>query len=282
MRLSSLEWNEYFARNCKLCNGAKYQTVNGARFVCPCQIKASYKYRLESIEVTPPELKYLDWKDFTGQITSGGVVVGSLNPDAAVRAKRQALSYCFGSFDESVLSDRRNTSQISKRLRPGNNVVIGGPRGSGKSLLACLIIKEVIRWSFYHRKDLTFKWVKYSNLQKLATWDSNVVDEYRKHVDYGALSSLSACDFLVIDGVGFVRGEKPPDLHALNTVFGARELEGLPVITVCSSDFLESLRRPDMHKAITDRLGEAFLSLATDSRNTVIELSLHEVEHATV
>jgi DNA replication protein DnaC len=218
-------------------------------------------------------LKYLDWPNFTGQIKSGGMTVGSLSPESAIKAKKQALTYCFGCTDEPV---NRSKSMIGTRLFNGNNLIIGGPKGCGKSLLACLVLKEVLYYSYSRNKDITIKWLKYGDLVEIARWDSHV------DIDSTKIMALMDTHFLVIDGLDFAHGghNAKPDLHSLNRLFSARQVRQLPTILICSKRFLEALQKPEQYSYLEDRMGEEFVSLATDGRNTIIKLDVQEVSNA--
>ena len=275
MRLPYEAFTEYFAKRCKLCNGAKRVKVNGVWASCSCQYYATIRYRLEQIPITPPSLKYKTWSDFTGEIRDVNAkgeteIVGQLDTSAFVAAKQKAMQYCFGTADPAVLNDRENRVIVHKHARDGQNVIISGPKQTGRSLLGLLVLREVIFASTLHRLNLDFRWVKASEILHAARWDEN------KAIDHDHLDELANVDFLVIDGVelqkqGYGHTGRA-DSISLDVFFGERRGSNLPTIVICSDEFLACSRSRQYVDLIERSWGSEFVELVTEPTNVVIEL----------
>lgn len=263
------DWCDLFANRCEVCSGTKFVKQNNVNRVCSCQLKATIKYRFEQIEVTPNSLKYKDWPDFTGVISDGGVIVGRLRIASALNARKKALGYCFSKPTIQATQNRDKYSIIHKHSSSGKNIIIAGDRFSGKTLLAALILKEVVWASAIRGLDLSFKWVKSSNFITAARWDNE------RPVDYDYLMYLQSIRFLAIDGIDNFSEyghTGPPDIITMNSFFADRRMSGMPLILVCSLKFSRMLGDEKYHMDIKRTWGEDFLSLATDRNNVFIEL----------
>jgi hypothetical protein len=42
--------------------------------MCICQRKATASFRYNNIPISPPELKYKEWDDFTGELKSNNLI----------------------------------------------------------------------------------------------------------------------------------------------------------------------------------------------------------------
>ena len=270
-KLKYINYCNYYSSKCNICNGNKYVISKGTRNTCKCQYIATIKYRFDKIDIKPPELKKLSWSDFTGEIMekspdSGKIeVVGFNDIDKVVKAKEKAMNYCFGDADFSLLNDRRKNSIIPLRYKTSSNLIIYGPHKSGKSLLATIIIKEIVYSSVYH--NLSFEWIKMMELIHAARWDNN------KLIDYGNIDKWEDVSFLIIDEVEMLRGghNTPPDIIILNNFFSNRHYNQ-PTILILSKGLMGDCRDKFRSQIVKDKFGSEFYSLVMDTDNTFIEL----------
>ena len=267
-----LDYCRYYASKCNVCKGDKRLWKDDAWYSCGCQYIATVKYRFDRIRIYPPSLKYLSWKDFTGEIKevskSGKLeITDHLEPAAILQAKRNAMQYCFGSTDPAVLKNRPKNSIIYKRFLSGKNVIIAGSKQTGKSLLATLILKEVVHASVQNQVDMSFEWIKGTDLFHAARWDTS------KDVDYDSLYEWADVSFLVIDGLGMSRGghTSPPDVIAFNRLFGSRHYEK-PTIIITTDSFVRECQDSLRSSLVVDKLGEELHSLMIDKDNILIDL----------
>jgi len=273
-KLESTDYCSYYASKCKECKGARRVWKNDIWMACGCQYIASVKWRFEQIDVFPPSLKYLSWKDFTGDIKAvhGGKsqISNQLDMSTFIHAKKEVLKYCFNSSDISVLDDRQNKSAIFERYAAGDNIIISGSKKTGKSLLATLILKEVVYASVSTKNDLSFEWISWNELLEAARWDTD------KPINSEQLYLWSDIDFLVIDGIARQGGHTtPPDLVALNSFFVRRR--HLPTIIVASTLFVYDCRHPIRSQGVEYKFGSELLSLISGSNNFMLAL-LNTVE----
>ena len=273
--MSKLSYDDihiYYANKCSICKGKKRVFYDEVWTVCGCQHIATARWRLEQIQVYPDNLKYKDWSDFTGLIKDKSTTVGRLNPASALEAKNKAMKYCFGSDDPNAVKDRRNTLKVQDHISDGQNVIIAGGRGSGRSLLACLILKEVIYATSYFNLRLDYKWIKANSLISAARWDGE------RPINHDFLDDIQAQHFLVVDGIDLPQGghNNPPDMVALNLMFYYRKLYQHPTIIVCSDTFWAAVTEQKYEQGLIKRWGEEFFELINDPGNLVIELIKEE------
>ncbi len=263
--LSYVDYCQYYALKCEICKGEKRVLHSGIWTSCVCQHTATVKWHLEQFDVSPPDLKYKSWDDFVG--TDGTT---RLTDASFISAKQKALQYCFGSSDPDVIKDRRKNLIVHRHCQDGQNVIITGEAGTGKTLIAVLIIKEVAYACRTHNLKLNFKCIKSPFLQDAARWDSD------KNLDHQLLDDLAEVNFLVLDEVEEYRegGHKtsPPDIIALNVLFGIRQMNSLPTIVICTGRFWAEVNHPRYHEAVSRRWGREFVSLMSNPRNAIIEL----------
>lgn len=264
-KLTYSDYADYYANKCKFCKGAKRVQVNNVWTGCICQHSASLKFQFEQFEIDPPELKYKSWEDFDGFVSGSQV----LDQHMLVNAKQKALQYCFGSKESSATKNRRNNLIVHNHLKDGQNVVITGDSGTGRSLIAALIIKEVAHANMIHGLSMTFKSIKSYDLSVAAQWDSG------KPVDYEMLNDLAVVDFLVVDKVDRLpeRGHhtNPPDHNVMNWFFGTRIKDNLPTIVICSSRFWSDIVSKQ-YEVIRAQWGDPFVSIMRDPQNVVIDI----------
>lgn len=270
--LSYADLRLYYASQCPICKG-KQSVVDkgGIRRECSCQKQARQKWRLEQIQIRPEELKLKSWSDFNGTIKVLDVVIGHLTLDSALEAKNKAFDYCFKqAYDPELLKNRSKNLKIHEHLDDGQNLIIIGEEGSGKSFLGLLVLKELIYASGFLQRDLEYRWVESYDLIHAATWQT--MGGYGKAVDDEFLDFLTDLDFLFLDGVDTQkRGHnRPPDHYALDKLFGSRRTENLPTVVTCSKNFwkLTALRRDSVQQIY----GDQFLEILLDESNVVIEL----------
>jgi DNA replication protein DnaC len=259
---SYADYSYYYASRCLTCAGKKYAEVNGIKTACACQNLATTKYRLEQFEVYPSDLKYKSWDDFRGVDESGE---NKLTDVSFISAKQKALKYCFSS---SSVKDRKSNLIVHSHLKDGQNVIISGDGGSGKTLIAMLIIKEVAYACQMFNLDISFKYIKTCEIQSAASWDN------KKQKDHGFLEDVQEYDFLVIDSVEMPMGHtSPPDSHAMDNVFRYRKFYSKPTIIVCSKEFYRNTQKEVYRHRVMNYWGSEFLSLFMDTRNLHIELN---------
>jgi len=274
-KLSYKNLQSHYSSECKLCNGVQSIVNNNIRYECLCQKMARQKWSLEQVKIRPNSLKYKDWKDFNGTIEANGEIVGNLTIESALAGRDKAFLYCFGSvFDAKLLKNRSFHLHVHNHIYDGQNIIITGDSGSGRSLLAVLILKEVICASSFLSRSLDYRWVETYNLIDAARWTNS--SNSNKGVDHDYLDHISGLDFLFLDGVGVqTRGHNyPPDHFALDKLFGHRRSEGLPTILNCSKNLwkLVSGRNPQGADGIHRIYGNQFVEILQDSNNVIIDL----------
>ncbi len=277
------QYCEYFASQCPRCKGLKRVLRDNEWTSCVCQHIANVKWRFEQIRLQPPELKYHNWSDFNGvtrkrssdgRMEPSGVIEGMSAGTAAriaQEARSKAMRYCFDTDDCEAVKDRefrRQHSLIHKRSLSGENVVIAGSNRSGRSLLAALILKEVVKASIDSGRLYTFGWVNNVDLVRAAQWALN------KPVDYNLISEWTELDFLFIDNF-----HAPRDRIAnLDNLFFDRRCQQRPTIVTCSDQFLEGCYDQPMKEVNSGRvrqmLGDEALNFMLNPSNVEIKLCL--------
>lgn len=271
----------HYASTCKLCKGA--QSVVGAdniRRECSCQKLARQKWRLEQVKIRPSSLKYKNWADFNGTIEAYDEIVGNLTVESALAGRDKAFRYCFESpYSPELLQSRSLHLRVQRHVSDGQNVVITGDSGSGRSLLSVLILKEVICASSLLSSGLDYRWVEAYDLVDGARWSN--IGSSQKGIEYDYLDHLSGLDFLFLEGVGIqTRGHNsPPDHFVLDKLFGNRRSMRLPTILTCSKDLwkLATGRNPRGRDEVHKIYGNQFLEILQDSNNVMIELEKENV-----
>lgn len=271
-KLSHTDYCDYYASKCKKCNGAKRVRVDKGWVSCHCQHVATLKYRFEQFEIYPPTLKYKSWTDFCGYSDGGNQ---RLTPASFVEAKSKAFAYCFGSGHlpqnyENILKERSKHLIVHKHCRDGQNVVIVGDRGSGRTLIAALIIKEVAHACMIKNLDIGFKYINANDILSAARWDNS------KSIDHDFLNEICDTEFLVIDQIDLPppRGHhtNPPDCVAINKLFADRVLFCYPTIAICSTSFWSQIMNPRYMESVVEQWGREFVSLLKHENNVVVEL----------
>lgn len=262
---------QLYAHECKFCAGVKSITdADGIRRECTCQKLARQKWRLEQVKIRPDSLKYKGWSDFNGTIEDNGQIIGNLVLESAVDGRNKAFRYCYG----IPYTTGKLPIHVHKHVSDGQNVIITGDNGSGRSLLAVLILKEVIRASSLLTDALEYRWIETFDLIDAARWTINGSAD--KGVDHDYLDHVSGLDFLFLEGVGLqTRGHNyPPDHFALDKLFGYRRSMRLPTIMTCSKDLWKLLtgRNPRGREEVQKIYGNQFLEMLLDSNNVMIEL----------
>jgi len=260
---------KYYADRCKRCYGKKRITIDGVNKVCSCQLKATIKHRIDSIEIYPDSLRYKKWSDFTG-IIGDDKITGQLNLESVSKALYSALSYCFNVNDIKLIHKRKKHLTIQRHLSDGQNIIISGDKNSGKTMLAALILKEVAYACVVHGINMDFKWIKFADFFDAARWTNN------KSINNDYLDYLSSIDFLSIDGIDKPDSghNNPADMYSLNSFFGYRNVFNKPIIFICSRRFLslsKSKKNIDQ-KMIIDLLGEEFYLSFSKPNNYIIDL----------
>jgi len=285
--ISHSNYCDYFASKCPRCKGLKRVLRDGEWTSCVCQHIATVKWRFEQIKLEPPELKYHNWSDFNGivrkrspegRMEQTGFIKGMDASTAAVvaeSARSKAMLYCFDTDDCEAVKDRstrKKHSIIHNRSLSGDNVVIAGNSQSGRSLLAALILKEVVRASLDSGKLYTFGWINGVRLIQAALWDSN------KTIDHALIDEWSELDFLFIDNF-HLRHSKSV---CLDDLFFARRCEQRPTIITCSNQFLDGCRDVPLREfnsgRIRQMLGDEALDMMLNPSNVEIKLYV-EGEH---
>ena len=267
-KLNYEDYCDYFALKCKICYGQRYLLINDVWTSCICQHTATVKWRLEEFDVHPPELKYKTWDDFIGLSIDGN---HQLTDSSFVSAKRKALKYCFGSEEMSVIENRNKTLCVQNHLDDGQNFIISGPKHTGKTLIAVLIIKEVAYASRFFNLNLGFKCIKSNALCNAARWDNH------KQIDHALLDELSEIEFLVIDEVCLPEGghNTPPDVVALNNLFDQRVQGKLPTVITCNNGIFLKTQDRHLNKSFTSFWGNSFASLMMMNSNVFVDLEIH-------
>lgn len=267
----------HYANDCKLCHGMQsIVDADNIRRECLCQKLARQKWRLEQVQIRPNSLKYKDWSDFNGTIEANGEIIGNLTLESALSGRDKAFRYCFGkAFDAKLLKNKSSHLYIQKHVTDGQNIIITGDSGSGRSLLAVLILKEVICASSFLPQSLDYRWVEAYDLIHGARWQASGVVA-SKNIDYDYLDHLSGLDFLFLEGVGIqTRGHNtPPDHFVLDKLFGHRRSASLPTVLTCSKELLKLAmgRNPRGFDPVHQIYGSQFLEVIRDSNNIVIDL----------
>lgn len=255
---------EYFSKKCNECKGERRILLNNIWYSCSCQLIASLKYKFDKIKIYPNDLKNKTWSDFKGINSSGS----KLTAKSLIEAKSQALKYCFNTDDIQAIKQRENKSVIPKRLHSGTNVVISGDSGSGKSLLAFLILKEIVLYSIHATKIMTFEWIRSSDLLEAARWDNN------KQIDNELLDYWTDVQFLFIDNVYLKPNQgdhrASPNMSSINRLFYNRLSSRLPTIVLCNDSLLRT-DKYDKNKVI-EEWGQDFYNIISDENNFFIQL----------
>lgn len=274
MSISYKDYCNYYANKCLICKGLFKNFKDGIWHVCNCQHIAGIKWKFDQVPVYPELLKYKTWDDFNGVSD-----FGKLKPSSFYLAKQNALKYCFNSSDPSVILDRRKHIYIHKHVIDGKNVVIHGNKGTGKSLVAVLILKEIIYASELLRKNLTFQWIKSTNIIDAARW-SSYKDNNVKSIDFELLDLLKEVDFLFIDGITLSPSagdhRQPPDMLSLNKLFSHRLSMKKPTILICSDDLFYLTKNQFAINEVKNQLGEDFLSMLLRPDNVLIGMEVGE------
>ena len=259
------EFSQYYASKCSACNGDKRVYRDSKWYRCGCQFLSSLRWRFQQAKIVPDSLKKLTWKDFDGCIRHGDSISGMVDSEVIIEARGKALKYCFGSNSIAVTKDRHKHSKIYDRLLSGNNVVIVGDNSSGKTLLATLILKEVVLYCADTADDLSFEWVNASELLHACRWDNS------KTVDHDYVDDCVSADFLFVDNL-----DVPTDhIASINRLVGSRQVNRRPTIITCDLPFWNGCIRkasPTSYETITKRLGKQIADMMSDSENTVIML----------
>jgi hypothetical protein len=270
--LSYIDYRKYYANHCSICEGDGRVIEDGIRKECLCQKKARRKYRLEQIDIYPPELKYKDWTDFTGIITKNNQVTGNLKIESTVVARNKAFNYCYGvDFNENLLKTRLSSVKVHTHLEDGQNVVIAGDESTGRSLLGAIICKEVANASILINRDLDYRWIRFYDILNAARWvfDANM----HKPVNHPYLDMLANLDFLFIDGLDIQRGKNYPADHvAMDVLFGTRTLFHLPTILVCSRKVLKLITSSMGQDQLSSLYGYEFVKMLKKPNTVIIEL----------
>ena len=280
--ISYSEYKEHYASKCPRCKGVKRVLRDHVWTACGCQHLAAVKSRFEQSKLKPSELKYYNWSDFNGSLRTRypngrteviGCIEGMNENTAAtvaIRARSQAMRWCFDTDDINLVSTREKRqkhSLIHTKSVYGGNVVIAGGHRSGKSLLAALLLKEVVRASIDSGKDYTFGWVEGSVLVDAAYG-------FGKYVDFEQLGEWADLHFLVIDNFN-VSNTKVSDLDKL---FYDRSYNRRPTIVTCSTEFLFGCQGKPMRGVTSGRvkqmLGEGALQFMLDPSNVEIKLCM--------
>lgn len=279
--LSYESLQSHYASSCKLCEGIQsIVDADDIRRECACQKLARQKWRLEQVKIRPNSLKYKDWADFNGTIEASGEIIGSLTTTSALFGRDKAFRYCFGTvFDPDLLKNKSSHLYVQKHVSDGQNIIITGDSGSGKSLLAVLILKEVICASSLLLDSLDYRWVEAYDLIHGARWQN--IGSTIKSIDYEYLDHLSGLDFLFLEGVGVqTRGHNsPPDHFVLDKLFGHRRSASLPTVLTCSKELwkLATGRNPRGFDPVHQIYGNQFLEVLQDTNNIVIDLEKENV-----
>lgn len=115
MQLDLIQELEEKIRKCKTCGGRRYRLDGRGKSVsCECLNEAMYELRLTKSGI-PPQFKKLSFKDYMYQ-----------NSDTF----KKIWKYI---------------EQADKALEMGTGLLLFGPNNTGKSMLACCIIKELIK-----------------------------------------------------------------------------------------------------------------------------------------
>ena len=269
-KLSYENWLELYAQRCSKCKGERAVWVDRVLQICDCQYQARRKARLEQIDIYPPELKYKEWGDFTGVIYRGGQIVGKLTDKSAITSRHRAFSYCFNrDYSPDILKDRANNLCILNHLSDGQNVIIAGSEGSGRSLLAVLILKEVAEAARIVGKAVDYRWVKFYEVIDAARWDNS------NPLDRAKLDNFAELDFLFLDDVSVPKGghNAPPDHTAMNILFGSRRSRRSPLVATCSLDALREATTTS-GEYFTSLYGSEFLKSMSD--DSIIFIELHK------
>jgi len=271
-----------YASTCGMCNGV--QSVVGRDWAsreCRCQKRGRQKLNLEKVNIRPNSLKYKDWADFNGTIEANGEIVGNLTLESALAGRDKAFQYCFGSpYDCNLLKNKSDHICIQKHKSDGQNVIITGDSGTGRSLLSVLILKEVIYAHSVFTDRFGYDWVEVYNLIDAARWTTS--GNSSKGVDHEYLDNIADLNFLFLEGVGIqTRGHNyPPDHFALDRLFGNRRSMRLPTILTCSKELwmLVTGKNPRGREEVHKIYGNQFLEILRDSSNIVIDLERDNVE----
>lgn len=266
-------FSDYYAQKCTVCSGQKSVCLDGVWTRCICQQQATLEYRYSLIPIYPEELKYKNWSDFTGEIkdtTSNGrkETVGMLS-GCGVVAKTKAMQYCFNKVGADTTKNRKQTLRVLDHLKDGQNVLIIGGSSTGKTLLAALINREVAYASYFSHRSIDFRWVTFSQILEAARWDNG------REIDHTSLDGYSEAQFLTIDGVDVPSGKghtTPPDMVAMNTLFGERLRNRHPTIVIMSNNFYNTLTHNALCQEIPKRWGDEFFTLLKHPNNVIIEL----------
>jgi len=270
VNLTYEDYSDFHAHKCAICKGAKRVNREGVWVTCGCQFNATAKWRLDQIQIYPESLKFKGWDDFVGISDSGK----KLTDSSFVEAKAKSLTYCFGMPDPNLVKNRKQNSVVLEHIRDGQNVIIAGNSGSGRSLVATLILKEIFYASAIKKHKTTMHWVRAVELTEAARWATNRTGDVDKSIDRYRLEEWSDSEFLFVDGVDLksLTGDHraPPDITSLNILFSKRFYK--PTVVVCASRFLVACNTPGPADLVKEQWGEDFYTLMRDPGNVVVNL----------
>jgi len=257
--------SDYYASKCSACKGDKKILKDGRWFRCGCQFFASLDWRFQQTEIIPESLKKMSWKDFDGCVRKGNAISSCIDQNVILESRSKAMKYCFGSDSMSVLLNRKKYSQIKKRSESGENVVIVGKSGTGKTMLATLILKEVVLYCSSSAADLTFEWINASELLHACRWDT------QKRVNHDYIDECIDPNFLFIDNL-----DVPTDyIASLDRLTNSRMINRRPCVITCDLPFWNGcMQKPSLpnYETIVKRLGKSVVGMITNTENTVILL----------
>jgi len=265
-----------FAKNCPRCKGQRTILVNGVLTRCICQNKAVKRLYFDKISISPSSLKYKEWDDFNGSILNlEGDVDGALTVSSLEEAKRKAMEYCFDHWDIDVDKERNKAINIDRHLRDGQNLVIFGSPGSGKTLLAVLVLKELLRCMWIRKRDYRYKWIKFTDLVGHARWDNS------RSVNHDRLDELSESHFLFIDGIDVYRSGEghntPPDLIELDRLFSYRRAMSIPTIMTATTSLRDAMKAPALAGLAKKWCGDELISMMCSSETVRIVLDRGDI-----
>lgn len=168
---------------------------------CTCAIAAETRAYMESI--IPKSFINLSINDFNGRNKDGVELVSAT---VLKKAKTILVNFIWESETiESVKNKKSDelliSSSLNKRRDNGSNLIIYSDKNggnSGKTMVASIIMKEVIKNRLNCKNPQSYDWIPFSVLREKLINDSKMLD---RGINEDHISDIKYADWLVVDDI---------------------------------------------------------------------------------